>query len=551
MSKSSYHIKELNEKLDYYLQTAENMDKPCCHCKNIRSLLDNLQAYQIELEVNNRQLIASRTELEAARDKYANLYDFSPIGYVSFDASGCIKNINLTACEMFESDRSLLLEKPFSIFLSLVDAQSFFRHIKEVLLSEEKSSVQLEIKSRKGRTFFIELESNCNVFGDGDKNIQSAIIDITDRVAAKKIQSENDQQLHSIIDALPILIAHIDSSFQYIFTNKAHDKTFPTADGKYTGKSLRTVIGDEFFSSILPHVNLALEGHEVICEIAASVSKQKVTFRVNLLPKLPQNASSASFFLIMSDITMHKQKEMDVMRHLSDLAHEARINLIGQMTAEIAHEINQPLAAIANYSVAGIRLQRTGKLEANEIIDIFQEIDDQVHRASEIINHLKHFSKNRELQLTKKDINQLIVEVLKLMIVDEYWHGVKIKTELCESMPCVCIDELLIEQVLINLLRNAVEAMIDSAQKKLLITIKTEYVDKNIIISITDTGPMLPYDMLDHIFVPFFSTKKSGVGLGLSICKSIVESHNGKLWAARNYPTGTTFFIQIPIGMGM
>ncbi|MDH5217383.1 MAG: ATP-binding protein, partial [Gammaproteobacteria bacterium] len=434
-----------------------------------------------------------------------------------------------TACNMLAYERTVVLGKPFSICLSLSDTQVFFNHIKTVLSSSEKYKTTLTIKSKSGNSHRVELESILHTDYEGHNYIQSAIIDVSDRVAAEQARTAKESQLHSIIDALPTQVAYIDANEQYIFTNSAHDRTFPVEDGSYIGKNLRNVIGEEFHSMLQPHIVSTLNGHEVICELSPLIDDKKTAFRINLLPQPTAQGLIDGFYLIMIDITVYKQKELDVMIHLTDIAHEARLNLIGQMTAEISHEINQPLAAIANYSMAGLHMQRSGHLKPDQLEEIFHEIDGQVHRASEIINHLKRFSKKREIRLARTNINALIESVLRLMIIDQHWHGVELHTDLDESIPYLNADEVLIEQVLVNLLRNAIDAMIDSGQKKLRIKIQTTCIDNDILITITDNGPSLSYAMLNKIFVPFFSTKESGMGLGLSICKSIIESHHGKL----------------------
>ena len=543
---SSYNIEELNEKLNNYLNNPENVSAPDSY-EDIKSILDDLHAHQIELEINNRQLIEAQDELEKSRDKYANLYDFSPVGYISFDEKGCIQQINLTACNMLAYERTMILGKPFSTCLTLKDTQSFFNHIKSVLTSSGKQKTPLTINSKGGDSYKIEMKSIRNIDFEGRNFIQSAIIDISDRVTAEQERSEKESQLHSIIDALPTQVAYIDADEKYIFTNSAHDKTFPVEDGIYVGKKISNIIGEELYSMLHPHIMSALDGHEVICELSPKIDNKKTAFRINLLPQLSEGKGIDGFYIIMIDITIYKQKEVDVMTHLTDIAHEARLNLIGQMTAEISHEISQPLAAIANYSMAGLHMQRSGKLQPDQLVEIFHEIDGQVHRASEIINHLRRFSKKREIRLGKTNINTLIKDVLKLMTIDEHWHGVELHSALDESIPCLYADEVLIEQVLVNLLRNAIDAMIDSGQQNLTIKILTACVDNDILITITDNGPSLSCDMLNKIFVPFFSTKETGMGLGLSICKSIIDSHHGKLWAMRNYPVGTTFSIRLPV----
>ncbi|MDH5259704.1 MAG: PAS domain S-box protein, partial [Gammaproteobacteria bacterium] len=476
---STYNIEELNERLNNYLHNVENSNNPDSY-DDIKLLLDDLHAHQIELEINNRQLIEAQNELEKSRDNYANLYDFSPIGYISFNEKGCIQQINLTACNMLAYDRTVVLGKPFSICLSLNDTRSFFNHIKTVLSSSEKHKITLTVKSKNGKYYRIELESIRHVDFERHLFIQSAIIDVSDRVSAEQERTAKESQLHSIIDALPTQVAYIDANEQYIFTNSAHDRTFPVKDGTYIGKKLRHVIGEEFHSMLQSHIISTLNGHEVICELSPLIDDRKTAFRINLLPQPTAQGLIDGFYLIMIDITVYKQKELDVMTHLSDIAHESRLNLIGQMTAEISHEINQPLAAIANYSMAGLHMQRSGNLKPDQLLEIFHEIDGQVHRASEIINHLKRFSKKREIRLARTNINALIVSVLRLMIIDEHWHGVELYTELDESIPYINADEVLIEQVLVNLLRNAIDAMIDSGQKKLTINIKTTCIDNDI-----------------------------------------------------------------------
>lgn len=545
-----FSIEELNKRLHECIQSIEN-SQGNVDGDNINLLLEELRVHQIELEMANRELIESKSELETTRAKYANLYDFSPIGFASFDQKGCIQEINLTACKMLGYERLVMLDKPFSICMSLSDTQAFFNHLKEVTSVLKKCRTRLMLKSSSGEEFQVELESICQTSINGQIVIQSAIIDITDRLAAEHSEIEKDNELHAIINSLPVLVSHIDRNFQYVFSNVAHDKVFPLKDNSYIGKDLRSVIGSELFSLLLPYIQTVLEGHEVAFEIKTLVTKRDTVFRINLLPKYSHNGVIDSFFMLMTDITLFKQKEMAVLAHLSSAAHEARINLIGQMTAEIAHEINQPLAAIANYSVAGLHMQDSGKLDSNQITEIFHEIDNQVHRAGEIINYLKKFSKKRELQRDKKNINSLVKDVLKLVVADEQLYGIKIDAQLDDSIPPLFIDGVLIEQVLINLLRNAVDALREFNQKKPLITLKTQQEENDIIISIADNGPGLAYDMLEEVFRPFYSTKETGVGLGLSICKSIIETHQGKLWAMRNNQSGTTFYIQLPINFTM
>jgi len=310
---------------------------------------------------------------------------------------------------------------------------------------------------------------------------------------------------------------------------------------------LTGVFGEEVYNVFQPFIQTAFQGEDVIFETNINLLNASFAFRINLLPQSLQNGKVNGIIIIMTDISSFKQNEMNVKEQLSNLAHVDRINLIGQMTAEIAHEINQPLSAIANYSIAGIHMQENGKLESESLQEILMEIDNQVHRASNIIHHLKKFSSKRELNFVNNNINNIVNDVFNLMLTDGSWHGVKVNSILDDAIPVMQLDGILIEQVLINILRNAIEAQCDVKLLEPSILVKTKFQGDNVLISIADNGPGIRFDKLESIFAPFYSTKKTGVGLGLSICKSIVESHSGKLWAKHNSDQGTTFYIQLPI----
>ena len=549
-----YKKEELKEQVDTCQRCIDQADNQ--HDVNrLGGLFEELRLHQLELEVKNRELMESQFELEKSRDKFANLYDFAPTGYASFDKSGCIKEINLTACHMLGQERESVIEKPFTLFLSLEQSQQFFNHIHALMTSEIKSRIFLCLKPVAGRVLHVQLDSVCKINELDEKVIQTAIIDISDRVLAEKEKNANNERFQSIINVLPVVIAQLDYKERYIFTNNAHNKMFANEAQGYIGKYLSDCIDKEIYSALRRHIEFVLKGKEVVCEIEIDMpdgnedcnKKLKKTYLLNLIPNSGTNSIVENFYLVMTDITFFRDQKMNVMTHLSSLAHVGRINLIGQMTAEIAHEINQPLAAIANYSVAALRMHYAGKLTPSDVSEIFYEIEDQVNRASQIIRHLKKLSKKRELEIGKTDINSLIKDVLVLMVVEENWHGIEINSVLDETIPPVSVDGILIEQVVVNLLRNAIDAMVSSNVKKPLITIKTLRVQSDIVISIEDNGPGVSFDMLETIFTPFFSTKESGVGLGLSICKSILDSHNGKLWATHYDHEGSTFYIQLPI----
>lgn len=517
--------------------------------KKTTSQLEIEEAYRLEIDMLHQELTEARKEFENLYEKYSTLYDYSPVGMISFNEKGCIKEINLTACTLLGCERYGLLDKPFSIFLSLTNIKKFFKHIRAVGRLREKETTILQINTLDKKELRIRLESIHRQNINGEENfIQSALIDVTEQLNTSFYKSENEKQLQTIINMLPVLVSRHDVENNYLFSNQVHDNIFLPKNIKSGNKNLSFTLDAELFNTLKPHIKEVLSGREVIFETEVFLAgRGEKLFRINLFPKFSPKGYVVSYFLVMTDISAYQKTQTDIMSHLTALSHNSRIQLVGQMTAEIAHEINQPLAAIANYARAGLNLFQKEHLDKIDIEDLLLSIDQQVHRASDIIHHLRNFSKKHEMQCNKNNINRLIKQVLRFMATDRYWYTLNVSTKLDESLPeCYC-DSILIEQVLVNVLHNAFEVLNESNNKEPMVKITTTGTANSIIITISDNGPGIEFSLLETVFIPFFTTKDNGVGLGLSICKSIVELHNGKLWATKNRKTGSTFYIELPL----
>lgn len=219
---------------------------------------------------------------------------------------------------------------------------------------------------------------------------------------------------------------------------------------------------------------------------------------------------------------------------------------MGQMSAAIAHELNQPLTAISNFVTAARRNLAGG--DAAQIARALNYIDkaaNQTARAGQIIRQLREFVEKRETKRTKQNLNDLVESAIALGFVGATDTGVKIRKKLDASIPAVLIDKIQLEQVLINLIRNSVEAMQSVARREL--TVMTSHADPGQVqFTISDTGPGLPPEIVSRLFQPFVTTKEKGMGIGLSICQSIVEAHGGRIWVTANEDGGATFHVALP-----
>ena len=252
---------------------------------------------------------------------------------------------------------------------------------------------------------------------------------------------------------------------------------------------------------------------------------------------------------IARNIGQRRAQERRIQELQGELLHATRLASAGQLAAALAHELNQPLTAILNYAgVLDELAAAVAGVQGDMLRDVVKKVTDQTGRAGDIIRRLRGFVAKRELEQEIQDLNRTIEESLALGMVGSSYGNVHLKTGLALDLPPVRIDRVQIQQVMINLLRNAIEAMQNSPKRELQISTArdgTGFVRANV----ADTGPGLPPEIATTLFQPFITTKGQGLGIGLSICRSIIESHGGKLWVEANESGGTVFSFRLPIAM--
>jgi PAS domain S-box-containing protein len=230
------------------------------------------------------------------------------------------------------------------------------------------------------------------------------------------------------------------------------------------------------------------------------------------------------------------------------LAHVTRVLTLGEMAASIAHEINQPLAAIETYAHACTRRLDAGTADAAKLRELVEKIRGQTSRAGNVIDRLLTMSKRHAIDITLADINQTVQATVELANMDAQLHDCELKVELNPSLPSVLVDKIQIQQVVLNLIRNAIDAMENiSVAAERVVTIKTGRTSNNDVeVSVADRGLGVTEPEADYIFESFYSTKRSGVGIGLSICRKIITAYDGAIWHSRNPDGGATFHFSLP-----
>jgi two-component system sensor histidine kinase TtrS len=245
--------------------------------------------------------------------------------------------------------------------------------------------------------------------------------------------------------------------------------------------------------------------------------------------------------VVFRDVTERKQAAERIRHHQLELAHVARLSTLGEMASGIAHELNQPLTAIATNARACVRMLESGPTDREACSDVMEKIAAQAERAGQVIRHIRHFVRKEEPELKPARVSAMLETVADLLRPDAQRAGVVLDRQLDRSADWVLAREIQIEQVILNLARNAIEAMSEAPAERRRLLLRTRGRGERVEIEVADTGPGLSPDVSERIFAPFVTTKAQGLGLGLSISSGIVDSHGGKL-AAENRPgEGATF----------
>ena len=248
------------------------------------------------------------------------------------------------------------------------------------------------------------------------------------------------------------------------------------------------------------------------------------------------------------DVTDRRRAEDEARVLQERLTHFSRLSTMGEMAAGLAHEINQPLAAIATYAQASQRLIRQPGHDIDDVLAALEQINAQALRAGEVIRRLRNFVKNREVKREPVNCSRLLEDLRTLAETDARLHNIRLRLDCEEPLPTVYADPIQLQQVILNLVRNAIDAMSEAPEDRREVVLTTRMAaDREVEITVTDHGTGLAPEATEHLFNPFFTTKSSGTGLGLAISRSIVRAHGGRLWHTPNDVCGARFHFTLPV----
>ena len=302
-------------------------------------------------------------------------------------------------------------------------------------------------------------------------------------------------------------------------------------------------LGNTFWS-----ICVASSEEDVFTDLTTFRNKLIVAMSIFFVVGVILSTLAARVWLIAREEKRNARAELEIVQQRNQLTHLSRVSMLGELSGSIAHEIGQPLTAIlSNAHAAQLLLQRS-EPDLEEVREILKDIVTDDQRAGEVIRRLRLLLKRGEVQFQPLSVNELVEEALKLLRSELIDRAVTARSELAPNLPAIQADRVELQQVLINLVTNACDAMADMPREDRILTIRTELDGTDfVLISVCDCGPGIAEGKLEQVFEPFFSSKINGMGLGLSVCRTIVKVHGGKLWAENNAGRGATFHLLLPV----
>jgi C4-dicarboxylate-specific signal transduction histidine kinase len=251
---------------------------------------------------------------------------------------------------------------------------------------------------------------------------------------------------------------------------------------------------------------------------------------------------------LAGEIAERKRAEDEARGHRNELAHFGRVSTIGEMATSLAHELNQPLTVISGCAQMCINSLRSRKGNEAQLLDAMEQTAEQAERADKIIRRVRGFIHKEEPERQPIDVNDVIRDLAVLLQTDAREHDSELRLDLVETIPLVMADPIQVQQVILNLAHNGIEAMEDCDPISKCLSIHTSVQSQGMVeVAVRDRGVGISGDNLEHIFDPFFTTKSQGLGMGLAISRTIVEAHGGRLWATTEAAEGTLFRFTLPL----
>ncbi len=465
---------------------------------------------------------------------------------VGKNLDGVIVCWNSAAEALFGYTAKEIIGRPITTIIPPERAEEEALILGRIRQGEKLVHFDTERKCKNGKIIPVSL--TISPIRDHNKNIIGACKiarDLSEAWQSKQELRLREALLHSVLETVPDGMIVIDEHGIIRYFSVAAERLFGFQAAEVTGKNVSMLMPSPYREDHDKYLSRYLatgERHIIgIGRVVVGQRKDGSTFPMELSVGETKLPDGRLFIGFVEDLTERQERERRFRELRSELAHLARVNELGQMVSALAHEVMQPLTALTNYLNAMRRLFEAGKLE--NVREAITRASNEVERAGLIIRRLREFVRKGETERQKEYLPSTIAEASALALVGT-GREIKFDIRVAEDAAEALIDKIQIQQVLVNLMRNAVEAMANSVRREL--SVSAVRAGEMIEISVADTGPGLPEEVHARLFQPFVTTKPNGMGIGLYVCRTIVEAHGGELSADRVATGGTVFRFTVP-----
>jgi len=468
-------------------------------------------------------------------------YDNLPCPIFIADKNGRLTYVNQAWRQCLGSGSGESWTEPFDD-VQQTDARHAWQRCCE---ADESFTITSKVSSESGIRWY---DIQCQAI-DGDEAGAMGMLGMLQEVTGQTLATAATL---AILDTAVDAIIIIDRNGIIDTFNQAAVEMFGYQADEIIGQSVTKLMPEPHSSQHEVYVNRYLKtGDKKIIGIGReleAIDKAGKKFPIYLSVSEIHLEGQRRFTGIIRDLSEQRADREALAEHRQRLAHVDRLSSMGEMTASIAHEINQPLTAISMYAQAGIKLIERGDTDLEKVRSALDKLNTQSLRAGAVIERIQRFARAQESHREMMDVNELVIDLVKLTESDARLHDIELVLDLGEALPTRFGDPIQIQQVALNLIRNAIDAMneIHCANGR-RITIRTRLAPQDlIVVSVSDLGTGVAEQQTALVFTPFHTTKKDGMGMGLSICRSIIAEHGGSMDFYNNDAAGATFYFNLP-----